>query len=145
MVQLIFNVSFYLTKQFQKGESYELADKSAKFILSLNDKSAQLGFNSVPSKKGLKRFGIAALPTHQSIFDGAASEISQSLWAQELLEKRIKYDLTQTIHAFINGVQALLVKIDHNDRKKSSSYSHGRNILQGKERLNYIKSFLFIS
>merc|ERR1712194_156773 len=82
-------------------DSYAVADESALFILGMNDESRQLGFNSIPSRKGLKRFGMTSLPTPSPIFISSISSDSQSAWVQGLLEKRIKYDLTQTIHACI--------------------------------------------
>lgn len=131
------------------GDSYTFADQSASLILGIDRKYKQLSFNSPPSRKGRKRFGISSLPTHPSILDSSKSPVSESMWVQSLLEKRIKYDLTQAINAFINGVQSLLVKIDNESIESSYGLRQREAVshtIQGKtweeKRLKYINTFL---
>jgi len=150
----MFGVSISENKKKQRlarklWESFDLADKSAMFILGMNEQSKQLGFNAVPSRKGMKRFGISSLPMHKSIFNASKLSNTHAMWVQSLIEKRIKYNLTQTIHAFIDGVQYLLIKVEQQENQISHLRRQQNAVVQSitgqtwhEKRQNFIAKYL---
>ena len=114
----------------------------------MGDETGDLRFSLTPSRKGMKRFGISSLPKKGSILNFSAIEKSETAWVHGLLEKRIKYDLNQTIHAFINSVQYLLLKIEKGEeegylrgrqREAMTDMTQGENWME--KRSNYIQKF----